>query len=174
MEKLPERIVWAAGLLNVQPGDRILEIGCGNGAAVYAVSEGLRTGKITAIDRSEKATALAARRNAENLALGKAEIITTTLADADLPARHFDKIFVYNLNVFWMDPRLELALIKELLKPEGKLFIFHQPPPGADTREYAAEFRKNLKANGFEILDEIYNDDEKVRSVCVISRVSRR
>lgn len=43
--------------LPLRPDSRVLEIGCGPGAAARAVAERLDTGHVVAIDRSEKAIA---------------------------------------------------------------------------------------------------------------------
>jgi hypothetical protein len=129
----------------------------------------LETGTITAIDRSSKMTALASARNKRNIDAGKAQIQTGELTGIT-SLQHFDKIFLYNINAFWMDPADELSAVKRLLALQGKFFIFHRPPPQGDTREYAAAFEKNLIKYGFSIITTEFNDSPEVNSVCVISR----
>jgi hypothetical protein len=51
MPNIPDRIAWTVDLLDPQPDDTILEVGCGNGAAVSLIAPRLQTGVITAIDR---------------------------------------------------------------------------------------------------------------------------
>jgi hypothetical protein len=73
-----------------------------------------------------------------------------------------------------MDPAVEMAAVKRLLAPGGRCFIFHQPPPGGDTAEYAAAFEKNLRRNGFSVVDILYTEMEPAPCVCVISQIDER
>ncbi len=94
-----ERLVWAVDTLAVEPGDRILEIGCGHGVAVSLVCERLSHGHITAIDRSAKMIAMASRRNADHVDAGMASLQVASLRDADLGSERFDKIFAIHVPV---------------------------------------------------------------------------
>lgn len=167
---VPERIAWAVEVMDVRPGEKILEIGCGRGYAISPICAKLETGHLTAIDRSPEMAAFAASANLDEFLSGKTSIIQAELSDAELPAHHFDKIFLFNLNVFWMDPSAELAEIKKLLTPDGRFYLFHQPPPGHDVREFAAVFEKNLESGGFEIIEISIKSLEPVEAVCVVSR----
>jgi ubiquinone/menaquinone biosynthesis C-methylase UbiE len=53
MQQIPARIRWAVDVMDVQPNDSVLEIGCGPGAGAELICQRLSTGKLFAIDRSE-------------------------------------------------------------------------------------------------------------------------
>ncbi len=167
-----DRLQWAVEIMDIQPGDQILEIGCGRGNAVRLVAEKLSTGHITAIDCSEKMTTVAEQSNAELIVSGVATILNTEFPDATFHPASFRKIFLFNINLFWMDPAAELNEVRRLLRPNGIFYIFHQPPPGHEPTEYAERFRENLSKNKFEIRDVIFGKFEPIGAVCVISRPS--
>ncbi|HMF05224.1 MAG TPA: SAM-dependent methyltransferase, partial [Acidimicrobiia bacterium] len=48
-----KRNVWAAGLLDVQPEDRVLEIGFGPGIAIEATAGRATRGLVAGVDHSE-------------------------------------------------------------------------------------------------------------------------
>jgi len=169
-----ERYRWAVDILDVQPDDVILEIGCGYGQSIPLICEQLSIGKLTAIDRSEKMASAASEANKEFIESGKAEIIHCDLLDCGLPASSFDKIFLFNINVFWMDPSAELAEIRRLLKRQGRFFLFHQPPPGHDLDEFENAFRTNLAKNNYLLVNNFKELREPIRSVAVISTPNPR
>src|SRR5215211_8225061 len=103
--KASERFVWAVDTLEVRPADRLLEVGCGHGVAVSLVCERLTSGRITAIDRSSKMIEMAARRNREHIAGGRAVLKTAALETADFEDERFDKIFAFNVAPFWLQPQ---------------------------------------------------------------------
>ena len=172
--EIPERYRWAADLLDVRPDEYILEIGCGYGHVIGLISERITTGHITAIDRSETMVQAARERNKPHLESGKAEIRHQDLLDSKLPPMSFDKVFLFNINAFWMDPVSELTEVKRVLKPAGKFFIFHQPPPGHEIGEFVERFQSNLTKNGFEIVSATVSVVEGKEMACVVSRASRR
>src|SRR5215210_4912357 len=89
--KPSQRFVWAVDTLALDPADRVLEVGCGHGVAVSLVCERLTSGRITAIDRSKKMIEMAARRNREHVAAGRAVVKTAALEMADFGDERFDK-----------------------------------------------------------------------------------
>jgi cyclopropane fatty-acyl-phospholipid synthase-like methyltransferase len=133
---IPERVAWAVETMAIRPTDRLLEIGCGRGVAAWLACEKLAGGKIMAIDRSATMVRLAAQRNADNIAAGKAMFRATALDAANLDGERFDKIFAINVNLFWVrSASPEIELVRRVLTPEGTLYLFHQPPSAA--RAYA-------------------------------------
>ena len=125
---MSERLRAVVERLGVCPGDRVLEIGCGHGVAATLVCGRLDGGRLTAIDRSEKMVAAAARRNAAHVAAGRAEFLVADLEDADLGERRFDKIFAARVGLFDREPERAHRLAERWLAPGGKVFVFFDRP----------------------------------------------
>jgi ubiquinone/menaquinone biosynthesis C-methylase UbiE len=110
----------------VQPGDRVLELGCGHGVAASLVCERLTGGgHLTAIDRSQKMVEAASARNAEHVAGGRATFICTTFEDADFGDAHFDKVFgIHFPPQLRHDPEGTAARVEALLAEGGTARFF--------------------------------------------------
>jgi ubiquinone/menaquinone biosynthesis C-methylase UbiE len=114
--------------LDVQPDDRVLEIGCGHGVAASFVCERLEGGRLTAVDRSRKMIEAAERRNAEHVAAGRAEFIVGELEGLDLGERRFDKVFAVRVGLFHREPERAHALVEPWLAPGGTVTSVFDPP----------------------------------------------
>lgn len=171
---VPQRYVWAADILDVQPGDEILEIGCGYGHSIPLISPKIAGGKLTLIDRSEKMVTAVTQSYKDILVSGNVSVLGQDLLDRYLPASHFDKIFLFNINAFWMDPAAELEEVRRLSKRGGRFFLFHQPPPGHDLDEFENVFRTNLEKNDFLLIDHFKERRERIGSVALISTPNPR
>jgi ubiquinone/menaquinone biosynthesis C-methylase UbiE len=123
-----ERLRSIVGELDIQPDDRVLEIGCGHGVAATLVCERLEGGRLTAVDRSPKMIQAAARRNAAHVEAGKAEFLVAALEDLDLGDRRFDKIFAVRVGLFHRNPERAQALAERWLAPGGQVRAFFDEP----------------------------------------------
>jgi len=137
---MSERLRSIVEQLNIRPGDRVLEIGCGHGVAATFVCERLEGGHLTAIDRSEKMIEAATRRNLARIEAGRAEFLVSSLEDLDLGDRRFDKIFAVRVGLFHRDPERARSLVEKWLAPGGAVFVFFDPPsePGTPRRASTA------------------------------------
>ena len=171
---IPERYRWAVEILDVQPDDMILEIGCGYGHSIPLICEKLATGHLTAIDRSEKMVAAGSSANEQFIETGRVTILHQELLDRQLAEASFDKIFLFNINAFWMDPREELAEIRRLLGPSGLFYLFHQPPPSHDLDEFESALRRNLDKYGFSVRDDFKDQNEAIRSLSLVATPNRQ
>jgi ubiquinone/menaquinone biosynthesis C-methylase UbiE len=120
--------------LDVQPDDRVLEIGCGHGVAAGFVCERLDGGRLTAVDRSPKMIEAAARRNADHVAAGRAEFLVAQLEDLDLGDRRFDKIFAVRVGLFHREPERARGLAERWLVRGGSLHAVFDPPSRLSAR----------------------------------------
>ena len=118
-------IVEAVG---IEPGDRVLEIGCGHGVAATLVCERLDGGRLTAVDRSPKMIAAAERRNEAHVRAGTAEFLVAHLEALDLGDRRFDKILAVRVGLFHRDPARARALTEPWLAPGGVVHAVFDPP----------------------------------------------
>jgi SAM-dependent methyltransferase len=170
--KASERFVWAVDTLELRPADRVLEVGCGQGVAVFLVCERLTTGTITAIDRSPKMIEMATRRNREAVEAGRAVLETSALEDADLGNRRFDKVFAFNVAPFWQRPAAALGAVRGHLARNGTVYIFwdarHSAPDRA--RDLGKELADRLREGGFSVDRVLVEDLRPVPAVCVMGR----
>jgi cyclopropane fatty-acyl-phospholipid synthase-like methyltransferase len=128
--KASRRLVRVVDLLDVQPDDRVLEIGCGHGVAVSLVCERLDGGRIVAVDRSAKMVAASTQRNRRWIEAGRAEVREGSFERLDFGEERFDKIFAVHVVAVAREPGLSIA--RGLLTPGGVLSLFNQTTPGAE------------------------------------------
>jgi trans-aconitate methyltransferase len=169
--EIAERLIWAVNTLAIRPSDRVLEIGCGHGAAVTLICGELTDGFITAIDRSETMIRAAASRNLEHASAGKARFLTVQLDEAEWGPERYNKIFAVNVNLFWMKPAKELGIIRTLLSPGGSVYVFNQPPAAGKIAHIADKTSQNLAAEGFLVHQILHGNLSAGPAVCVIAGI---
>jgi len=109
----------AIGLAAVQPGERVLDIGCGSGATSIALARLVgRRGKVTGLDVSEPMIEFARRRSAgiENL-----EWLLADAAVHEFPLSSTDLLFSRFGVMFFGDPVSAFANLRRALRPSGRL-----------------------------------------------------
>lgn len=147
---MPERVEWAVQLLDVQPDDQILEVGCGPGTAVALICERLAGGRLTAVDRSRTAIERASARHAAQVAAGRVRFVCLELAAAGSLGQRFDKALAVNVNLFWTrPPDAEIEVLKGLLRPGATLQLCYETPPGRAAGPAARTAAGVLTRHGF-------------------------
>ena len=137
-----KRNVWAVSLLDVQPTDRVLEIGFGPGIAVRELARRADRGLVVGIDHSEAMRAQAARRNVGAIRAGRVSLLVASIDDLPAFDRPFDKVLAVNNMSMWPDPALRLKDLAGLLHDGGLIAIVSQPrTPGATAQTTAADAR---------------------------------
>jgi ubiquinone/menaquinone biosynthesis C-methylase UbiE len=145
-----DRQRWAVEAMAVAPGDRVLEIGCGAGAATALVAERLRTGRVVAVDRSASAVRRALERNAAHIRAGTADVRHADVTAADLPDGAFDKVFAVNVSLFWLATPPELLdRLRRFLAPDGSLYVFAERPTRTAVEAIATTVTGALRGQGF-------------------------
>src|SRR5271155_1491762 len=75
------RNVWAVSLMDVQPSDRVLEVGFGPGIAIREIARRATRGEVVGIDRSSVMRAQAARRNKSAIREGRVSLAVASIED---------------------------------------------------------------------------------------------
>lgn len=127
VQTIPPRLRWAVDVMDVQPNDQVLEIGCGNGAGAELICSKLETGKLFAIDRSESGVDRTKRRNAQHVEAGRLTVRQIDLATLRVPVKRLTKVFAFNVNLFWVrECADEVALLHERVVPGGTVHLFYE------------------------------------------------
>jgi ubiquinone/menaquinone biosynthesis C-methylase UbiE len=165
--KVADRLIWAVETLAPEPGDRVLEVGCGHGVAVTLVCERLVDGHVTAIDRSPAMIRAAEKRNRAFVDAGRARFESASLSDADFGDQRFDRIFAVNVRDFATRPEQQLPAIRRWLAPQGIVAVFFQAPPGTRSNHTTELVRHNLEQHGFRIVRMLSKTLESAPVECV-------
>ena len=149
---VPPRLSWAFARLAVDPAEHLLEVGCGHGVLAGLIAARLTTGTLTAIDRSDTMIAAAKKRNTAHVAADRLSFEVIALADADFRGRRFERIVAVNVNLFWIEPRRELEVVRKLLKPDAGLELFYEPPSARQAEKVLPLLDGTLAAGGFAVV----------------------
>jgi SAM-dependent methyltransferase len=147
---------WSAQLLDIQPTDRVIEIGCGPGVAIAALATQAIRGLVVGVDHSQVMISQARRRNRAAIRAGRVRLIHTPVESLSISDRPFDAALAVNTVGMWADPTARVRELGRLLRPGGRIALVSQPRcPGATAATSAAaanELAGILSEAGFEHL----------------------
>lgn len=168
-----ERNYWAVDLLNLQPQDRVLEIGFGPGVAMRKMSAIVTQGTVFGIDRSEVMLSQASRRNREGIAHGRVRLFLGSVSALPEFGGKLDKVIDVNSFQFWDKPVDYLKALREKMASGGAIAIAHQPrKPGAtdaDADQAAEKFSALLVEAGFRNIRINKKTMKPVSTVCILA-----
>jgi ubiquinone/menaquinone biosynthesis C-methylase UbiE len=118
---------WAAQLLDVQPTDRVIELGCGPGVAIAALAANATQGLVVGVDHSPVMIGQARRRNRAAVKAGRVRLIQAPVASLTINDGQFDAALAVNTVGMWPDPPARLREIAGLLRPDGRIALVAQP-----------------------------------------------
>jgi ubiquinone/menaquinone biosynthesis C-methylase UbiE len=129
----------ALELLEAVPGEHVLEIGFGPGAAVARLAEqGVR---VTGVEVSDLMVEEAKRRNARHTKAGVVHLLTGDGVHVPLPDNSVDAALSVHSVYFWPDPARTVTELARVLRPGGRAVLCfrsgeHAMPPRLDPAVY--------------------------------------
>lgn len=167
-----ERNRWALSLLNIQPTDRLMEIGFGPGWAIQKASERAMDGWVAGVDRSATMVSQARLRNRHGIQAGRVELRHGTATSIPFEDESFDKVYTVNSYHEWDDSAVGLRQVKRVLKPGGLIAIVEHPHGKIGEHELEAmrtRFTAQLEQAGFHAVRFQSNDVQGRHAIAVLA-----
>jgi ubiquinone/menaquinone biosynthesis C-methylase UbiE len=114
---------WIVDLLDVQPHDRVLDVGFGPGLTIALIAERSPSTLVAGVDPSEVMLRQAIRRNRAAMQEGRIDLRLGTVSELPYPDRHFTKACAVHSLYFWHSVEDGLSEVGRVLAPEGRLVI---------------------------------------------------
>jgi ubiquinone/menaquinone biosynthesis C-methylase UbiE len=144
----------------IQPGSRVLELGCGTGPVTVKLAQGLgHSGRVCGIDVSRRMLRFA-REKKERLGLGTLDLRLMSMEKLDFPDGSFDHIVSSFGVCCCFHYKLALSEARRVLVPQGRLTFSQGGPNGTDKgrlveeiysryepRNPTPKLRKKMEAN---------------------------
>ncbi|MGE5286232.1 MAG: class I SAM-dependent methyltransferase [Micromonosporaceae bacterium] len=109
-----------ARLLNLQPGDDVLDVACGSGA--FLKRHASQVNRITGLDHSEIQISLAKRCNRDRVAAGTAEFVQGDATVLPWPDNRFSAVTSNCVSCF-AEPQRSLKEMQRVLRPGGRAVL---------------------------------------------------
>lgn len=118
---------FARELLQLQPEDSVLEIGCGHGETLAKCARAASRGRLCGIDYSPVMHRHATRRHRRLVAEKRIEFHLGSSDRLPFDDQSFDKVFAVHTIYFWKAPLDHLAEARRALKPGGRFVLGFRP-----------------------------------------------
>lgn len=171
MNEFPERLKWAIDLMNINPSESILEIGCGTGLLAELIASKLTNGHLCAIDKSGAILTKAKKRNAQLINENKVTFVEGEFRKAKIPTAKIDRVVAFNVGFFRKNGTGELRRIEKLMKKRtGALYVFYQDPGSQLKKATVENIERHLEENNFRVVKKHTKRFHDTEACCIVSR----
>ncbi|WP_026427786.1 class I SAM-dependent methyltransferase [Actinomyces slackii] len=127
---------WGLKRLVLRPSDRVLDVGCGGGAAIKRILRETRR-EVAGVDHSPAAVDTALRANRAAAASGRLRVVEASVEDLPFRDGFFDAVTAFETTYFWPDIAAGMAEIRRVLPPGGRLLIANEYATRSDAGHWA-------------------------------------
>jgi ubiquinone/menaquinone biosynthesis C-methylase UbiE len=145
---------WSIELMNIQQGDRILELGCGAGYAIKLIFEKHLAEEIVGLDISSTIIRSARIRNKKAINGKGIKLVQANFNKLPFLNEAFNTVFSIQTIYFWTDITATLSEIFRVLKPKGVIILTFSDGKENETWESIRSITENqvipsMKKAGF-------------------------
>ena len=114
---------WTIELMNIQPDDFVLDVGCGGGMAIKEIAKIATSGFVAGVDYSKIMVQQALKCNAAAVRAMRVVIKYGNISKLPFEDESFDKACAIESFHFWPDPIAGLKEVHRVLRPRGLVTI---------------------------------------------------
>ncbi len=114
----------AVETLRVEPGDTVLEIGCGPGHALALLAARAPHALIHGVDQSDLMISQASARNRKAIREGRVRLHRGDFALLPMSDQSVDAILAVNVAYFWQRADVTLGELRRVMRPGAQLVIY--------------------------------------------------
>ena len=174
----------AIDALRIEPGDQILDIGCGHGRSLAELAKRVRVGRIAGVDPSALMVQIAAKRSQRFIKSRRVELAVATADKLPFPDAAFDKALCVHVLYFLSDLGAAFREIARVMRPGGSFVIaFRTTANEAAVRSFPSDVYKfraleevlaALQSAGFAVEEASSGDGSNEPIVICAYRIDRK
>ena len=166
------RVRWAVSLLELQPHDRVLDVGCGPGYSTALIARQVTQGFVVGVDRWELMASMAQRRLRSYLASRRVMLVCAEAQDLPKFDVTFDKVASIDAFRIEDNPSATLRHLRARMTPGGRIAMVVSPQErSASAQVLGGRVAESLRAAGFERPEPHFNRSlSRAPAVCVTAR----
>jgi ubiquinone/menaquinone biosynthesis C-methylase UbiE len=107
-------------LMDLQPDDSVLDLGCGTGWLARLLAERVPNGQVTGIDVSDE---MIRRAQMASAGIPHLQFLRGTAEEIPAPADSFSKVISVESAYYWSEPARGIQEILRVLRPRGSAWI---------------------------------------------------